>query len=169
MRIKVPAACAALMAAALTLGACGSATVESTDDPTDTKVAPLERSATATSDGASSSASSKTASSSASASHEPASDAPEDSGAREISAIPTPEQSQGPEQEFIAAVQKAGVDTNGAEDQIIGAGQAACREGDAVTIPAVAGQLIEQGRAALSHEELTAVLTDQARGTLCAN
>ena len=160
MRIKVPAACAAVMAAALTLGACGSATVESTDDPTDTKVAPLERSAAPTSDAASSSAASETASSSASASRAPAS---------EISAIPTPEQSQGPEREFIAAVQKAGVNTDGAEDQIIGAGQAACREGDAVTIPAVAGQLIEQGRATLPHEELTAVLTDQARGTLCAN
>ena len=166
--------CAAFMAAALGLSACGSATVESENSPEQTKVAPLERSSQpasaseSASEASSQSADSSDEKSSSESSAASASDEPEDRGAREISAIPSPSQTQGPEQDFLAAVQKAGVKTEGAEDQIIGAGQAACNEGDAVTIPAVAGQLIEQGRAPLSHEELTAVLTDQARGTLCA-
>ena len=171
---RVPVMCAAFMAAALGLSACGSATVESENSPEQTKVAPLERSpqpasaSESASEASSQSADSSDEKSSSESSAASASDEPEDRGAREISAIPSPSQTQGPEQDFLAAVQKAGVKTEGAEDQIIGAGQAACNEGDAVTIPAVAGQLIEQGRAPLSHEELTAVLTDQARGTLCA-
>lgn len=171
---RVPVMCAAFMAAALGLSACGSATVESENSPEQTKVAPLERSSQpasaseSASEASSQSADSSDEKSSSETSAASASDEPEDRGAREISAIPSPSQTQGPEQDFLAAVQKAGVETEGAEDQIIGAGQAACNEGDAVTIPAVAGQLIEQGRAPLSHEELTAVLTDQARGTLCA-
>lgn len=171
---RVPVMCAAFMAAALGLSACGSATVESENSPEQTKVAPLERSSqpasasASASESSSQSADSSDEKSSSESSAASASDEPEDRGAREISAIPSPSRTQGPEQDFLAAVQKAGVKTEGAEDQIIGAGQAACNEGDAVTIPAVAGQLIEQGRAPLSHEELTAVLTDQARGTLCA-
>ena len=171
---RVPVMCAAFMAAALGLSACGSATVESENSPEQTKVAPLERSSQpasaseSASEASSQSADSSDEKSSSESSAASASDEPEDRGAREISAIPSPSQTQGPEQDFLAAVQKAGVETEGAEDQIIGAGQAACNEGDAVTIPAVAGQLIEQGRAPLSHEELTAVLTDQARDTLCA-
>ena len=171
---RVPVMCAAFMAAALGISACGSATVESENSPEQTKVAPLERSpqpasaSESASEASSQSADSSDEKSSSESSAASASDEPEDRGAREISAIPSPSQTQGPEQDFLAAVQKAGVKTEGAEDQIIGAGQAACNEGDAVTIPAVAGQLIEQGRAPLSHEELTAVLTDQARGTLCA-
>lgn len=171
---RVPVMCAAFMAAALGISACGSATVESENSPEQTKVAPLERSSQpasaseSASEASSQSADSSDEKSSSESSAASASDEPEDRGAREISAIPSPSQTQGPEQDFLAAVQKAGVETEGAEDQIIGAGQAACNEGDAVTIPAVAGQLIEQGRAPLSHEELTAVLTDQARGTLCA-
>ncbi|OFL99396.1 hypothetical protein HMPREF3169_00685 [Corynebacterium sp. HMSC08C04] len=171
---RVPVMCAAFMAAALGISACGSATVESENSPEQTKVAPLERSpqpasaSESASEASSQSADSSDEKSSSESSAASASDEPEDRGAREISAIPSPSRTQGPEQDFLAAVQKAGVKTEGAEDQIIGAGQAACNEGDAVTIPAVAGQLIEQGRAPLSHEELTAVLTDQARGTLCA-
>ena len=171
---RVPVMCAAFMAAALGLSACGSATVESENSPEQTKVAPLERSpqpasaSESASEASSQSADSSDEKSSSESSAASAGDEPEDRGAREISAIPSPSRTQGPEQDFLAAVQKAGVETEGAEDQIIGAGQAACNEGDAVTIPAVAGQLIEQGRAPLSHEELTAVLTDQARGTLCA-
>ena len=171
---RVPVMCAAFMAAALGISACGSATVESENSPEQTKVAPLERSpqpasaSESASEASSQSADSSDEKSSSESSAASAGDEPEDRGAREISAIPSPRQTQGPEQDFLAAVQKAGVKTEGAEDQIIGAGQAACNEGDAVTIPAVAGQLIEQGRAPLSHEELTAVLTDQARGTLCA-
>lgn len=171
---RVPVMCAAFMAAALGISACGSATVESENSPEQTKVAPLERSpqpasaSESASEASSQSADSSDEKSSSESSAASAGDEPEDRGAREISAIPSPRQTQGPEQDFLAAVQKAGVKTEGAEDQIIGAGQAACNEGDAVTIPAVAGQLIEQGRAPLSHEELTTVLTDQARDTLCA-
>ena len=61
---------------------------------------------------------------------------------------------------------KAGVNVDGVEDQVVGAAQASC-QGDAVTAPAVAGQLIEQGRTELSHEELVRLITEQGR-KLCA-
>ena len=64
------------------------------------------------------------------------------------------------------AVKKGGVNTEGVEDQLVGAAQAAC-QGDGVTVPAVAGQLIEQGRSELSHEQLIQLITERGRA-LCA-
>ena len=73
---------------------------------------------------------------------------------------------QGPDQDFLAAVAEKGVDIDGVEDQLVGAAQASC-QGDAVTVPAVAGQLIEQGRTELSHEDVVQLITEQGN-KLCA-
>lgn len=167
-RLSHPTVAAALLAAGALLAGCGSATVDESE-ATETSVAPLERSASASS--AASGASSETSTSasensSAGSSSRGTGDEPEDRGAREVSEIPAPAPDGGPNQDFLAAVSQGGVKTDGVEDQLIGAAQASC-QGDAVTVPAVAGQLIEQGRSELSHEQLTQLITEQGRA-LCA-
>lgn len=165
-RPAAAAGAATLLAAGALLSGCGSATVEE-GEATDTSVAPLERSSAASGDSSASKASESSASASGSASAERTpGEEPEDRGAREISEIPAPAPAQGPDQDFLAAVAKAGVNVDGVEDQVVGAAQASC-QGDAVTAPAVAGQLIEQGRTELSHEELVRLITEQGR-KLCA-
>ena len=168
-RLSHPTVAAALLAAGALLAGCGSATVDESE-ATETSVAPLERSASASS-AAASGASSETSTSasensSAGSSSRGTGDEPEDRGAREVSEIPAPAPDEGPNQDFLAAVSQGGVNTDGVEDQLIGAAQASC-QGDVVTVPAVAGQLIEQGRSELSHEQLTQLITEQGRA-LCA-
>ena len=166
VRPAAAAGAAVLLAAGALLSGCGSATVEE-GEATDTSVAPLERSSAASGGAAASKASASTASESPSEQSERAQDdEPEDRGAREISEIPAPAPAQGPDQDFLAAVAEKGVNVDGVEDQLVGAAQASC-QGDAVTVPAVAGQLIEQGRTELSHEELVRLITEQGR-KLCA-
>ncbi|KHO30677.1 hypothetical protein [Corynebacterium minutissimum] len=162
---------AALLAAGALLAGCGSATVDESE-ATETSVAPLERSA-GSSEGAessstsnSSAASSSDKASSGSGSSRGSGEETEDRGAREISEIPAPAPAEGPHQEFLAALSDGGVNTEGVEDQLVGAAQAAC-QGDTVTVPAVAGQLIEQGRSELSHEQLTQLISEKG-GALCA-
>lgn len=165
-RPAAAAGAAVLLAAGALLSGCGSATVEE-GEATDTSVAPLERSSAASGDSSASKASESSASASGSASAERTpGEEPEDRGAREISEIPAPAPEQGPDQDFLAAVAEKGVNVDGVEDQVVGAAQASC-QGDAVTAPAVAGQLIEQGRTELSHEELVRLITEQGR-KLCA-
>lgn len=161
-RPTAAAGAAVLLAAGTLLSACGSATVDE-GDATETSVAPLERSSAASGE----SSASKASESSASAPAERTSgEEPEDRGAREISEIPTPAPAQGPDQDFLAAVAEKGVNIDGVEDQLVGAAQASC-QGDAVTVPAVAGQLIEQGRTELSHEDVVQLITEQGN-KLCA-
>jgi len=167
-RLSHPTVAAALLAAGALLAGCGSATVDESE-ATETSVAPLERSASPSSaaSGASSETSTSTSeNSSAGSSSRGTGDEPEDRGAREVSEIPAPAPVEGPNQDFLAAVSQGGVNTDGVEDQLIGAAQASC-QGDTVTVPAVAGQLIEQGRSELSHEQLTQLITEQGRA-LCA-
>ncbi|PMC72083.1 hypothetical protein [Corynebacterium aurimucosum] len=165
-RPAAAAGAAVLLAAGALLSGCGSATVEE-GEATDTSVAPLERSSAASGETAASKASESSASASGSASAERTpGEEPEDRGAREISEIPAPAPEQGPDQDFLAAVAEKGVNVDGVEDQVVGAAQASC-QGDSVTVPAVAGQLIEQGRTELSHEELVRLITEQGR-KLCA-
>lgn len=165
-RPAAAAGAAVLLAAGALLSGCGSATVEE-GEATDTSVAPLERSSAASGDSSASKASESSASASGSASAERTpGEEPEDRGAREISEIPAPVPEQGPDQDFLAAVAEKGVNVDGVEDQVVGAAQASC-QGDSVTVPAVAGQLIEQGRTELSHEELVRLITEQGR-KLCA-
>ncbi|WP_144792440.1 hypothetical protein [Corynebacterium singulare] len=167
-RLSHPTVAAALLAAGALLAGCGSATVDESE-ATETSVAPLERSASASSaasGAASETSTSASENSSAGSSSRGTGDEPEDRGAREVSEIPAPAPDEGPNQDFLAAVSQGGVNTDGVEDQLIGAAQAAC-QGDTVTVPAVSGQLIEQGRSELSHEQLTQLITEQGRA-LCA-
>ena len=167
----------ALVGAVLCLGlaGCDSATVDS-DSGNDTSVAPLsrektsEKSTTSSSESASSSASSSRKPSESKGSPEPtngsrSSNSPEDRGAREISEIPS---AQLPQEEaaYLDSLKDAGVKVDGVEDQLLGAGLGACGDND-ITIPAVAGQLIEQQRSDMDYEELTKLLQDNARSALC--
>ena len=138
-----------VVGAALCLGlaGCDSATVDS-EPPQETEIAPLERE----SDAASSSESS-------------ASKSQEDRGAREISEIPSAEVPE-PDAKYLDKLKDAGVNVDGVEDQLLGAGKAACDENE-VTISAVAGQLIEQQRTTQSFEELSQLIKDSARSGIC--
>jgi len=151
---------AAALSAACLLSACGSVTVESEGSGEATSVPPLERSSVA----ASSTAASTSAKPNAAAS-EPAA---EDQGAREVSEIPTSALPvDDAEKSYLQALGEAGLNIQGVEDQVIGAGYSACHPEDTVTIPAVAGQLIEQERTTMSYEDLSALITDQARTAFC--
>lgn len=135
--------------AALCLGlaGCDSATVDS-EPPQETEVAPLERESDAPS--SSESATSKSQ---------------EDRGAREISEIPSAEVPE-PDAKYLDKLKEGGVNIDGVEDQLLGAGKAACDENE-VTISAVAGQLIEQQRTTQSFEELSQLIKDSARSGIC--
>lgn len=135
--------------AALCLGlaGCDSATVDS-EPPQETEVAPLERESDVPS--SSESATSKSQ---------------EDRGAREISEIPSAEMPE-PDAKYLDKLKNGGVNVDGVEDQLLGAGKAACDENE-VTISAVAGQLIEQQRTTQSFEELSQLIKDSARSGIC--
>ena len=138
-----------VVGAALCLGlaGCDSATVDS-EPPQETEVAPLERESDAPS-----------------SSENSASKSQEDRGAREISEIPTAELPES-EAKYLGRLKDAGVNVDGVEDQLLGAGKAACDENE-VTISAVAGQLIEQQRTTQSFEELSQLIKDSARSGIC--
>lgn len=167
---------AAVLAAAGLLAACGSATVE---QETPTSIAPLET--TALSDAPSSESAEVSASasgaasaseSSASASSEPESEAAavataQDEGARAISEAPAPAPLVDRDADYLAALTQSGINTEGVEDQLLGVGQNSCEGQDSVTIGAVAGQLIEQGRTQLPHEQVVALITNTAMASYC--
>lgn len=138
-----------VVGAALCLGlaGCDSATVDS-EPPQETEIAPLERESDAPS-----------------SSENSASKSQEDRGAREISEIPSAEVPE-PDAKYLDKFKDAGVNVDGVEDQLLGAGKAACDENE-VTISAVAGQLIEQQRTTQSFEELSQLIKDSARSGNC--
>ena len=138
-----------VVGAALCLGlaGCDSATVDS-EPPQETEIAPLERESYAPS-----------------SSENSASKSQEDRGAREISEIPSAEVPE-PDAKYLDKLKDAGVNVDGVEDQLLGAGKAACDENE-VTISAVAGQLIEQQRTTQSFEELSQLIKDSARSGIC--
>ena len=138
-----------VVGAALCLGlaGCDSATVDS-EPPQETEIAPLERESDAPS-----------------SSENSASKSQEDRGAREISEIPTAELPES-EAKYLGRLKDAGVNVDGVEDQLLGAGKAACDEND-VTLSAVAGQLVEQQRTTMGFEELSKLIADSARTGIC--
>ncbi|MGV3072727.1 DUF732 domain-containing protein [Corynebacterium phoceense] len=177
--MRAPLAAAVLAAAGL-LAACGSATVE---QETPTSIAPLETTALSdapSSESAESSASaSESASGSVSASEsaasafsEPESEAAavataQDEGARAVSEAPAPAPLVDRDADYLAALTQSGINTEGVEDQLLGVGQNSCEGQDSVTIGAVAGQLIEQGRTQLPHEQVVALITNTAMASYC--
>lgn len=138
-----------VVGAALCLGlaGCDSATVDS-EPPQETEIEPLERESDAPS-----------------SSENSASKSQEDRGAREISEIPSAEVPE-PDAKYLDKLKDAGVNVDGVEDQLLGAGKAACDENE-VTISAVAGQLIEQQRTTMGFEELSQLIKDSARSGIC--
>lgn len=138
-----------VVGAALCLGlaGCDSATVDS-EPPQETEIAPLERESDAPS-----------------SSENSASKSQEDRGAREISEIPSAEVPES-DAKYLDKLKDAGVNVDGVEDQLLGAGKAACDENE-VTISAVAGQLIEQQRTTMGFEELSQLIKDSARSGIC--
>lgn len=170
-------ACAAGLT--VTLSACGSATVESSSNSgVPTSVAPLERDTKASGTSASAEASAtgteatgaatatkpQTASEAASASA-----AKQDSGAKEekLTALPTPNSVTKADEPYLDALRNAGINVEGVEDQLISAGHAACRPEDKVTVPAVAGQLLEQHRTDIAHELVSALIVENAQRAYC--
>ncbi|GAB2513896.1 hypothetical protein CATRI_12430 [Corynebacterium atrinae] len=147
------------LATAVVLAACGGTTVEE-GSVTATSVAPLERSTAASE------------SSSAKASPSPTEAQPQDQGAREVEEVP--EQSVPRTKEDLAYLEDlsgSGIDVKGVESQMIGTAVTVCNpEGsgiDAVTVPAVAGQLVEQGRSNKSPEEIATLIENAARKAYC--
>lgn len=138
-----------VVGAALCLGlaGCDSATVDS-EPPQETEIAPLERESEAPT-----------------SAEETSSKSQEDRGAREISEIPSAEVPE-PDAKYLDKLKDAGVNVDGVEDQLLGAGKAACDENE-VTISAVAGQLIEQQRTTMGFEELSQLIKDSARSGIC--
>lgn len=175
---RIMAGAVALMAS-LSLAACGSATVDSDSEVSpDATVAPLERGDSGEESGdsqesegseESSSASpstSKRAEDDAEASTSKSEPAPEDRGAQEVEQAPTP-QVDDSNSGYLDAIAGGGVDIAGVESQLVSAGNTACNPDDEVTVPAVAGQLIEQGRTDKSIEEVIALINDQAQAAYC--
>lgn len=175
---QVAAACAALVLAGSLTACGGSATVDNKGGAESTSIAPLERASTAPSSAAASDAASATDSATASTASTAGSGAGgtaavspavagHDEAGREISAIPVPAGPAEQDAPYLEQVQASGINIDGVEDQLLGAASAACNSADTVTVNAVAGQLIEQGRTTLPIEQVAAILADNARATYC--
>ncbi|WP_257159848.1 DUF732 domain-containing protein [Corynebacterium cystitidis] len=146
------------LAAALSLAACGGATVESEDVTSSLSPAPATVTTSATETTTEETTTTPVA---------PRPDQPEDIGAREIGEIPEQEPQYAPaEQGFLDEIAESNVNVADVEAQLIGTAHTICR-GDTITRDAVAGQLIEQGRTDLDHQEVSTLLDDAAHANLC--
>ena len=72
---------------------------------------------------------------------------------------------------YLEALEKAGIDVAGGEDQLIGTGRAACadapEEERQVIALAIAGQLVAQGRSQESAEEVAKTIASSAKKAYC--
>ena len=72
---------------------------------------------------------------------------------------------------YLEALEKAGIDVGGVEDQLIGTGRAACadapEEERQVIALAIAGQLVAQGRSQESAEEVAKTIASSAKKAYC--
>lgn len=72
---------------------------------------------------------------------------------------------------YLEALEKAGIDIAGVEDQLIGTGRAACadapEEERQVIALAIAGQLVAQGRSQESAEEVAKTIASSAKKAYC--
>lgn len=72
---------------------------------------------------------------------------------------------------YLEALEKAGIDVSGVEDQLIGTGRAACadapEEERQVIALAIAGQLVAQGRSQESAEEVAKTIASSAKKAYC--
>lgn len=164
----------ALASSLCVLTACSSGVVEEAADQT---VAPLSRSASPSASAStttttpSSKAAQATGSQSAIASDEPAQ--MQDKAAGEVTEIPGQQvQLTRDDQHYLADLAAAGVDTAGLEDELMSVAQVLCYSNDEVdfgnaTVQAMAGQLVEQGKATGTFEEVSAAIAQAARNAYC--
>lgn len=72
---------------------------------------------------------------------------------------------------YLGALEKAGIDVDGVEDQLIGTGRAACadapEEERQVIALAIAGQLVAQDRSQDSAEEVAKIIASSAEKAYC--
>ena len=72
---------------------------------------------------------------------------------------------------YLGALEKAGIDVDGVEDQLIGTGRAACadapEEERQVIALAIAGQLVAQDRSQDSAEEVAKAIASSAKKAYC--
>ncbi|WP_394281101.1 hypothetical protein [Corynebacterium sp.] len=148
------------LSAGLGLAACGGATVDSEDVTESSSPAPVATSPSQTS-------TKDTTTEETTPVAPPADDQPEDLGAREIEEIPTTEAPYiAEEQDFLDEIAGSDINVENVESQLIGTAHTICG-GESITRDAVAGQLIEQGRTDLDHQEVTKLLDDAAHANLC--
>lgn len=162
----------ALGASLCVLTACSSGVVEEAAEQT---VAPLSRTAAPSTQETTSAATDTKADSAKSSkgaeSEEPS--AMQDKAAGEVSAIPERQpQLADADQRYLEDLHKAGINTDGIEDELRNVAQVKCFSedeagfGDA-TVQAIAGQLIEQKRAEGSFEEVSAAIAQAAQNAYC--
>jgi len=163
---------AALLIGALTLTACGDATVDD-NDSTPTSIAPLERAPRETRtedrDGDGAASAGRDAAPGRPRAADPG---PQDQGAREIDEIPEPGMPRTPEDvQFLGELTDEGIDVEGVESQLIGTAAIVCSDDESefsrATVPAVAGQLVEQDRTEKSVEDVTAIIEAAAKNAYC--
>ncbi|MDO5731170.1 DUF732 domain-containing protein [Corynebacterium sphenisci] len=164
--MRAPRFAAAAAAAALALAGCGDATVDSAD-VTSTTAPPSTR---AGGDGAREDAARRTASSTPAAPEgraerritDPAATRAEDAPDRRMPLTPADE-------DFLAALDEAGIDVTGTEDQLIAAGHAHCgaADADAAIVSAAAGQLVTQGRVEGEAEDVARKIAAAADEAYC--
>lgn len=152
----------------LSLAACGGVTVEGDDSPS-TAAAPTESSA-----GSSSTARSTERSSQASQSNGSGGSTARDGAAEEIDGLPEVTVERSAEaQAFLDALKDENIDISGVEDQLIATAQNYCsseNKDQNVTVDAVAGQLIVQGRTSVKEDqaaEISTLLKESADRTYC--
>ena len=162
----------AALVGALTLTACGDATVDN-DTVTETSVAPLER-APKKSTSAEETAASETSEEEETAARRPrpAEPQPQDQAAREVDEVPEAALPRTPEDvHYLGEISDADINIDGVEDQLIGTASTVCggdeSELNRATLPAVAGQLIEQGRTDKSVEEVVEIIETAATDAYC--
>lgn len=165
---------AVLAGAALSLAACGTATVDNTES-TETDVPSASVSA-------SSSTSSSAAKGSGSSSQATGSGGREarDGSVNEVTELPEGEERAKEEEDYLAGLADSGVDFDkekkteeqtGLEDQALAAGRAHCNLDDSpladVLIPMAAGQFVEQGLFDGTPQQLEGIMIDAAKSKLC--
>lgn len=166
--------------ASLTLAACGGdATVENDDV---SSVAPLTQTDDPAEEatGETDPAETETTTEDSESTGEPGAPAPpaaqpqpEDGAAEEIEEIPEQAPQRSAEEEaLLGELSDGGINVAGVEEQLIGAANTVCESEAAgeetnVIVPAVAGQLIEQGQTELSNEEATELIDSAARSAYC--
>lgn len=71
------------------------------------------------------------------------------------------------EEKFLAALSDAGVNVEGTEDVLVNTAHRVCAD-DLITRDAVAGQLAEQQRTTLEFEQITQLIDESARASVCS-